>query len=170
MAHFPRLPRTFSRHFLSVRVRFLLVALLISLSFLSLQFYVLHSATTKAPPARFATPSAAAAPPSPPLSTVRPVAQKYAILGVVKRFVELMTFLEAPVFIVDPAILEHLLVLNGNPNSRCKFFCQVPHGLVTFGVAANFWPDRTSTYPVRARIEVAAVLLLLFLFLLVLLL
>ena len=47
MPSFPRLPRTYSRHFLSVRLRFLIVALLISISFLFLQFYALNSVTTK---------------------------------------------------------------------------------------------------------------------------
>ena len=75
------------------------------------------------------------------MSALFQVASKYAILGAVTRFVELMTFLEAPVFVVDPAVLRHLLVLNGNPNSRCKFFCQTPDRIVTFGTAANFWPD-----------------------------
>ena len=150
MASFPRVPRWLSRHFLSIRLRFLLVASLISISFLFLQFYAHHSVTTKAPP-----------PPQPlPLSTL-PAAplhsaaaagsKKYIILGVVKRFVELMTFLEAPTFVVDPAVLRHLLVLNGNPNSRCKFFCKVADDFVTFGVAANFWPDRPATYKVQDR-------------------
>lgn len=151
MPSFPRLPRTFSRHFLSVRLRFLIVALLISISFLFLQFYALHSVSTKAPsssspPTSTAVLAAVKEPPSAPATTIQPVAVKYTILAVIKRFVDLMTFLEAPVFIVDPAILRHLLVLNGNPNSRCKFFCRVPDGIVTFGVAANFWSDRPSAF------------------------
>ena len=133
------------RPLLSFRLRFLLAALVISVFFLFLQFYALYSVLTKTP-----TPSPTPTiPVEPPPSTAQPVALKYAVLGPVKRFVELMTFLEVPVFVVDPTILQHLLVLNGNPNSRCKFFCQTTGGIVTFGVASNFWFDRPSTYQVR---------------------
>ena len=136
------------RPLLSFRLRFLLAALVISVFFLFLQFYALYSVLTRAP-----TPTPTL-PVAPPPSTPRPAALKYAVLGPVKRFVELMTFLEVPVFVVDPTILQHLLVLNGYPNSRCKFFCQTTGGIVTFGVASNFWFDRSSTYQVREGMSI----------------
>jgi len=126
----------------SFHLRFLIIAGFISGCFLFLQLYTLHTVVTAPPPSSFTRPGSSLAPPRPP--SAPPATQKYAILGVVKRFVDLMVFLEIPVFIVDPAILKHLLVLSLDGNNRCKYFCQVPDSVVTFGVASNFWPYKDS--------------------------